>query len=213
MEEKTTHTEQKAHHARQLHKANRDSTLALVSFYGAAVFGVGTILNNIRQKFHQNFVLGYGETRTPFTPIVEKYNGKQFMPKEHAVKSYVKSNFPQDSSHSPALGLFDTLSLKAEHGKIKTAEFLAERDTLRHKFRKEIDKKLLEDFGIPTNNAIKDWTVGTWKRLELMGNTSRIDSSLGFASVTAFSIAAISLLRHNRHMLERVEKDIDERSR
>lgn len=183
-------------HQKQRDSVARMSVMSLVSFYGAAVFGVGTILNNIRQKFHTNFVLGYGETRTPFTPIVEKYNGKQFMPRTHG-----------------DTGLFDKLSLRAEAGELAPAEYLKERDALRNAFRKEVDTKLMQEYAIPTASKFKDWTVGTLKRWQLMGTTSRIDASLGFASVTAFSVAAISLLHHNRRMLERVEKDIDDRVR
>ena len=195
MEKPDTTLEQ---HAQQRHAAARISVMSLVSFYGAAVFGAGTIINNIRQKFHHNFVMGYAETRTPFTPIVEKYNGISGMP---------------DLAKPSTLGLFDRASLRQQKGITTPQEYLQERDVLRNAFRKEVNTKLMEDYGIPTANTFKDWTVGTVKRWQMMGTISRIDASLGFASVTAFSVAAISLLHHNRRMLERVEKDIDDRVR
>jgi hypothetical protein len=60
----------------------------MVSFVAGGLFGIGSLSHRIRERFHQTFVLGYGETATPFSSIVERYNGKQGAPDRNNPSSW-----------------------------------------------------------------------------------------------------------------------------
>jgi len=81
--------------------------LTLVSFIVGGFFGIGSLCHRIRERFHQTFVLGYGETATPFSSIVKRYNGKQGAP---------------DPNDRNTWGKFDELSFRRECGEISPEE-------------------------------------------------------------------------------------------
>lgn len=167
--------------------------LSTFSFITAGLMGAYNICNSIRTRFYHSFVEGYNESRTPFTDIIEKYNGKSGMP---------------DTASTLPDGKYDELAMKHRAGEIDGVVYIKERKALTAEFRSEINKRLLEDFNIPSR-GIKGWTTGTIKRWEQLGSHARRDASLGFATVAAVGIGAIGLLRHNKHILDNVDQKLD----
>jgi hypothetical protein len=170
--------------------------LTMLSFIVGGFFGIGSLFHRIRERFHQTFVLGYGETATPFTSIVERYNGRQGMP---------------DPANSKSWGEFDKIAFMRKENKISPEEYAKQRGEIARNFRKEINTVLRKDYHIPTENALKDWTLGTVKRWKLLGNTSRVEVGLGFASLAAVTVGAISMLRHNKRTLDGIEDMLERR--
>lgn len=178
------------------------------SFIGAGILGLGTIANNIRKRFYDTFVMGYGETLTPFSDIARKYNGAHGMPNVPDQKTFDLSNATE--VERLGLGEFDKLSIEHAQGRWNAKEFIEKRTGLTKDFRREIAQKLESEYHLPTGNVIKDWTVGTWKRWRLLGEHSRMDTSLGFAAVTAIALGGFSILRHDKRTLDRIEDKLDD---
>jgi hypothetical protein len=174
------------------HRSNWD-TLSIGSFLAAGIISVGTLANNIRDKFYHAFVEGYHESRTPFSDIIEKYTGKQGADHRRA---------------APVDGLFDRLAVDYNEGHKKPESFLKKRHELSLDFRQEVNDRLLKDFKIPSR-GFKGWTEGTWKRWQHLGAGARRDAGLGFAAVSAISVGAIAMLNHSKHTLDRVEDRLD----
>jgi hypothetical protein len=181
--------------ASPLRARNNWDVVSIVSFAAAGVLGIGTICNNIRDKFFHAFVDGYGESRTPFTDIIEKYNGRRGV---------------RHSSYHADDGAFDALSRRHKANLVSDSEFVAERKKLTHEFRREINERLLEKFNVPSE-GFRGWTEGNLKRWQMLGNGARRDASLGFAALSAISIGAISIMRNSKNTLDRVEDKLDEK--
>jgi hypothetical protein len=164
--------------------------ITLMSFIVGGTLGIGSLFHRIREQFHQTFVLGYNETATPFTLIIEKYNGKHGMP---------------DRNNPSPRGEFDKLTFRRQSGQINPEEYTKQRGEIARRFKKDINDVLKTDYKIPTDNHFKDWTVGVWKRWHLLGNTSKVEVGLGFASLTAITVGAISMLRHNKRTMDGIE--------
>jgi len=134
--------------------------------------------NNVRHMFWNNFIHGFGEVDTPFTPIRNKYTAK-----------------------------FQQPTIDYEQGRISADAYRHTIRDYADSYRKEVNAKLLEEFHIPTD-GIKGWTVGTFKRIKEVGMNGKIHGAVGFATVAAVSLGSISLLRHNKHTLDAIENNL-----
>lgn len=154
--------------------------VSTLSFIGASIFGLVGAANNVRHTFWNNFIEGFGRIDTPFASIRDKYRAK-----------------------------FQQTPLDYSAGKISADQYRLSMRQHAHDFRQEVNSKLLQEFHIPTN-GIKGWTVGTVKRLRELGVNGKFHGVVGFASVTAVAIGAISLLHHNRNILDAVDDKISD---
>lgn len=179
--------------ASPLRARNNWDVVSIASFIGAAAFGIHGVCNRIRERFFHAFVMGHGETRTPFSDIIEKYNGRG------GIKPY---------SSGGTNGLFDGLSMDYNKGTLKADPFCAERKALTAKFRDEIAERLEKDFHIPTK-GIKGYTIGNWKRWEQLGIGARRETALGFATISTIGVGAIAIMRNSKNTLDRVEEKLD----
>jgi hypothetical protein len=173
--------------------SNNWDIVSIISFVGAAVFGVHGVCNRIRERFFHAFVMGHGETRTPFSDIIEKYNGNGAI-------------LPSGSSSTN--GLFDGLSKDYTSGALKAGAYCSERKAMTANFREEIAQRLEKDFQIPTK-GIKGYTIGNWKRWEQLGVGARRETALGFATISAIGVGTIAIMRNSKNTLDRVEEKLD----
>jgi hypothetical protein len=197
------------------HAKPKHSTLdyiALSSFVGGGILSAFTVCNNIRTKFYHAFVEGHGESRTPFSDILKKYNGNpgvQVMPREETLKF----------GHYEADGLFDDISMRLNQKRVDNTfpkddvkTYLADRAKLTREFRTEINDRIKTVFNIESD-GVKGWTIGNVQRWKMLGHNSRRESSLAFASILALGIGAATILRHSKNTLDRIETDLDEQRR
>jgi hypothetical protein len=154
--------------------------VSLSTFGSGAVLGAVTIAHNIRNAFWNGVVLGYKETRTAFSDITDKYTN-----------------------------LFKNNTEDYLAGKYGEQEYLRLNRGTSKQYRGEVFERLEKKFDIPSN-GFKGWTVGTFKRFKELGVNARIHSGIGFASVGATVIGAVTLLRHNSHTVHRIEEKIDQ---
>ena len=157
--------------------------LSAGSFLSASFLGLLSIANNVRSSFYNNFILGYKETPTVFSDIVKHYT-------------------------HPETGVFALTTQKREAGLITPTEYRVTNRANAKEFRGKIASKLLADFKIPTD-GIEGWTVGTFKRWREMGSTARIDSTVAFATIAATALGAVTVLRHSKDTIDRVEDKLD----
>lgn len=150
-----------------------------LAFFSAAVIGAIGVANNVRNTFWQTFVLGMGKRDTPFAGIRDTH----------------EAMFKQQTNDYNAR-------------KINAQEYKAGVSSVAGKYRTAVADKLLKEFDIPTK-GFSGWTVGTWKRLQELSLTGRIQSVVGFASVAAITCGAISVLRNSRNTIDRIEDKID----
>lgn len=174
-----------------------EAVLSSLVGIGAGVFTMLQLANNIRRKFFQNFVLGYGESPTVFDTIVKTYSGND--------GAFAKLTQAQKARESA----FASGELSQEQFQKQSVDFMrAMRDTATE-YREAIDAKLLHDFNIPTKGPT-GWLEGTYKRWKNMGMTSRRDTAITFASVSAMAVGTLLLLRHNKTALSRIEDRLDD---
>ena len=186
--------------------------VALGSFLGGGILSAFTVCNNIRTKFYHAFVEGHGESRTPFSDITEKYNGK---PGVQVMPGQAKLNFGNYETD----GLFDTISMRLNQKRLDNTfpkddvkTYLADRAKLTREFRTEINDRIKTVFNIESD-GIKGWTTGNVQRWKMLGHNSKRESSLAFASILALGIGAATILRHSKNTLDRIESDLDEQRR
>ncbi len=153
--------------------------VSIGSFAAASVFGAIGVANNVRHTFWNNFIQGFHEIETPFAPIRDKFQA-----------------------------LFRSTAAKYKAGDLKADVYRTTMRDIAEDYRQEIATKLLKDFNIPTN-GLPGWTVGTYKRMKELGLNGRISTTLGFATLTATAIGAVSVLRNSKHTIDRVEDKID----
>jgi hypothetical protein len=158
----------------------RWNILSSIPFVLGAGLSLVTMANNIRYTFWHNFVQGFGEIRTPFSDIKEKY--------AKAFKSTVS---------------------EYEQGSISSADYSVAMRKNARDYRQEVFTRLEKDFNIPSN-GLKGWTEGTIKRWKELGVTARIHNTVGIASITATTIGAAVMLAHHQHANNRIEEKLDE---
>lgn len=168
-------------------------TISIGSFLAAGAASAATLVNNVRQRFHHSFVEGYGESRTPFSSVLFKYQGKQGA---------------NHSPNAPVDGLFDELAVRRNRGNISPSEFEKQKKQLTKNFHGEINQILEKDFGIHST-GLKGWTVGTWQRWNRLGKTSARDAALGIAAVSFVGLGAVAVLRHSKKTLDKVEDRLE----
>ncbi len=171
------------------HRGNWDR-ISIASFVAGASFGIATICNRIRERFFHSFVLNHEESRSPFSTILEEYNGT------HKATASGNKKIP---------GLFDELAGQYNNKKITADEYVTKRKDYAKGLRTEINAVLEKDFKIPTSNFFKDATIGNWKRWQHLGSGAKSESALGFAAVTAVAVGAVAVLRHSKRTLDSIE--------
>jgi hypothetical protein len=153
---------------------------AMVSFAAATGIGIFSTISNIRNQFYEGFVLGWHRVKTPFTDLVNKANAA-----------------------------FDANVYDYENGQCDAKTYRENIRKIGVQHRTEINDKLLKEFDIPTD-GVAGWVEGTVKRFEHLGNKTRLTAGLAFAATTAVGVGAVTLLRHNKATLDRVEEKIDQ---
>jgi hypothetical protein len=150
------------------------------SFIVGAGLSILTMANSIRYTFWHNFVQGFGEIRTPFSDIKEKYadafKGTVAQYDQGAISPHVYRNTMRQNATD---------------------------------YRQEVFTRLEKDFNIPSNGW-RGWTEGTFKRWKELGVTARIHNTVGIASITATTIGAVIILARQQHNNNRVEDKLDE---
>jgi hypothetical protein len=150
-----------------------------LAFGAAALMGAIGVANNVRNSFWQIFVLGNGKHKSPFSRITDEHQA-----------------------------LFTKQTTDYNRGAITASAYKANVRNVATNYRNTVADKLLREFDIPTH-GVKGWTVGTWKRLNELSLTGRIQSVVGFASVAAITCGAINVLRNSRNTIDRIEDKID----
>ncbi len=175
---------------------NNWDVVSVGSFVAATAFGVVGVCNRIRERFFHAFVLGHGETRTPFSDINQKYNGKLGV---------------LPTSDSRISGLFDAISVKSLRKTITPEAYSEQRKALVTEYRNAIAERLEKNFNIPTHGW-RGMTIGNWKRWEQLGVGAKRETALVFAGISTVALGALAIMRNSKNTLERVEEKLDERS-
>lgn len=184
MSEKTTYQHVSAVDARSErdHYWRRWNLLSTASFAIAAGLGLLTIANNIRHTFWNNFIRGFGEIRTPFSDITDRYTGK-----------------------------FQGIVDQFQASRITAVDYRKNMRATADQYRDEVFRKLETDFNIPSK-GIGGWTVGTVKRFHDLGFTSRVQSTIGMATIASTVIGAAIVIGRQHKTSTRIESKIDEQN-
>lgn len=171
--------------------------VSAVSFCMAGIFGAASIINTINAKFYHAVVQGYNESPTIFSEFLKKYVGPE-------------GKFAQNNAD------FSKVIKQFENGEIGKEAFKAAREVF--KTAQKTDAKAVRDgvakiakdhLDIPTKGPI-GYTLGTVKRWNAMGMTAQRETALGFAVVLAVAVAAIGVLRSNKHAIDRIEERLEQ---
>lgn len=153
------------------------------SFIVAPALGALAIASNIRSKFFDSFILGYRETRTPFSDIVDEYTHRED-------------------------GKFAKNTRSYNAGILNAEQYVAANKEAVTQYHTAIGEKLEREFNIPTK-GFRGWSEGTWKRWGRLGQSARISSTVAFSTLAVTALGAVAVLRNSKSTIDRVEDKID----
>lgn len=188
------------------------------AFVGATVLGIASVVNHVHDVFKKKCIMNrHDGERTPYASAYEDYfsnkmksaeSGKHLSAEEKRMYSgKVPENARVFSSRMEAA--LKQGASEAERATI-TQEYMANRKTLIKAFDAACDRIGWEQLQIPYENQLKKWTVGTWKKAQVLGDTVQREALIRFGTVAVVGLGAVAVLKHSRNVLDRIEQKLEQ---
>ena len=214
MAEKVTSTENAA---RPKHSSSFDWA-SVTAFVGATVLGLASVVNYVHQTFKNKFIMNtHGGKWTPYKPAYERYwsdnkDLEAIVPKG-APRPFLgklreaSRQYAEQYKHMEML-VKQGIEQPEKLLEISRASMKEDRE-LAAEFAKECDEIGLKAFGIPYENKLAKWTIGTVRKAQELGREVRSEAIIRFGTVAVVGLGAALALKHSRNVLDDIQQKLD----
>ena len=213
MAEKVASTENAA---RPKHSSSFDWA-SVTAFVGATGLGIASVVNHVHDVFKKKYIMNrHDGERTPYADTYDSYfsskmkraaSGEHLSPEE---KLMYEGKIPEN-----ARAFSEKMKAAIEAGADTatkatiTKEYMDGRRVLTKKFDAACDKIGWEQLQIPHESRFKKWTVGTWKKAQVLGDAVQREAIIRFGTVAVVGLGAALALKHSRNVLDDIQQKLD----
>jgi hypothetical protein len=214
----TVKTTEQEDHPRPKRTSNFDWA-SMTAFAGATALGLASVVNHVHSEFKKKYIMNrHDGERTPYADTYDEYfsskmkralNGEHLTPEQ---KLMYEGKIPENArSFSEKMKAAVDGGKSAEVRADITQQYMTGRKALTKAFDEACDKIGWKQLQIPYENKLKKWTVGTWKKAQVLGDVVQKEALIRFGTVAVVGLGAALAIKHSRNVLDQIEQKLETR--